>query len=119
MWEENKRLNTEILEYRSLSGYLDNNKRLDYSDAGRQQLVNSLLHILCQASHWFSQLLNQFRTGTFRHYRITKKTTGKVYHLISFKFVSAKEKERPMLKVILSPRVVMRRQSKKNIYADT
>ena len=40
MWEENVRCNTEALTYRSLAGFLENNKRLDYSDAGRRQMVD-------------------------------------------------------------------------------
>ena len=79
MWEENRRLHTETVEYRSLSGYLDNNKRLDYSDPARQQLVSLFIFIICQSAEWFAQLLNQFETSTFNHYRITMKTTGKVF----------------------------------------
>jgi hypothetical protein len=81
MWEDNKRLHSEILEYRSLSGFLNNNKRLDYSDPGRRQLVSLCSDYSSQASNWFSDLFDQFQTGTFRHYRITMKTTGKVLYL--------------------------------------
>ena len=40
MWEDNTRINADLSNYRSLKGFLENNKRLDYSDEARREQVS-------------------------------------------------------------------------------
>lgn len=39
MWEENKRLHEEQSQFRSLAGFLENDRRLKYNDETRLRMV--------------------------------------------------------------------------------
>ena len=71
MWSDSKLIHMEQSDFKSLAGYTNNDGRLVYDDEILHQKVSvNSYHLSFQAADWFESIYDDFKSDSFKHYKM-------------------------------------------------